>query len=75
MLAQELNSIVFPTEFQLPLSPDMVASGLMLNPMKCRVMNSKKLPLWLVFKSARDPGATHTVRLWPCFACEALKRD
>lgn len=24
-------------------------------------MSSKKLPLWLVFKSARDPGATHTV--------------
>jgi hypothetical protein len=103
VLATELSSIVFPTEFQLPLSPDMVASGLKLNPMKCRyvfsasmlsfplsvcyspalamrcchmcrfhvtilfaclcrVMSSKKLPLWLVFTSSRDPTATHTVR-------------
>jgi Phosphoinositide 3-kinase family, accessory domain (PIK domain)/Phosphatidylinositol 3- and 4-kinase len=61
ILSQELQSIVFPREFQLPLSPDMVASGLVLSPMKCRVMSSKKLPLWLVFKSVRDPGTTHTV--------------
>ena len=35
-LSKELSSIVFPKEFQLPLSPDMVASGLQLSPMKCR---------------------------------------
>jgi len=54
----DLPKIVFPDRFQLPLSPDMVASG--LRTAKCRVMSSKKLPLWLVFErpaDAADPSA------------------
>ena len=46
----ELPQIVFPERFQLPLSPDLVATSLDVE--KCRVMSSKKLPLWLVFKGA-----------------------
>jgi hypothetical protein len=55
VLRTELPRIVFPERFQLPLSPHMIASGLL--PDKCRVMNSKKLPLWLVFNGvAADSG-------------------
>ena len=65
MLKAELNSVVFPEQFQLPLSPDFVASGLNLSPMKCRVMNSKKLPLWLDFKSYPDQEKSIVVRTPP----------
>jgi phosphatidylinositol-4,5-bisphosphate 3-kinase len=51
-IASELPQIVFPEAFQLPLSPHMVASELVVD--KCKVMSSKKLPLWLVFKGASD---------------------
>lgn len=54
MLRGELPKIVFPERFQLPLSPKMVAKALIVD--KCRVMSSKKLPLWLVFEGApEDP--------------------
>ena len=54
-LKVQLPQIVFPHQFQLPLSPDMVASG--LNVDGCRVMSSKKLPLWLSVKPAVVGGA------------------
>eukprot|EP01063_Lacrimia_lanifica_P008012 TRINITY_DN1514_c0_g2_i1.p1 TRINITY_DN1514_c0_g2~~TRINITY_DN1514_c0_g2_i1.p1 ORF type:complete len:1150 (+),score=399.61 TRINITY_DN1514_c0_g2_i1:130-3579(+) len=39
-------------QFTLPLDPRMEVTGLYIE--KCKVMGSKKLPLWLVFKNA-DP--------------------
>jgi phosphatidylinositol-4,5-bisphosphate 3-kinase len=53
VLRTELPRIVFPERFQLPLSPHMVAKGIIAE--KCRVMSSKKLPLWLVFNAAESP--------------------
>ena len=46
----ELKKIVFPESFQLPIRPQNTWKG--VNVEKCRVMFSKKLPLWLVFESA-----------------------
>jgi len=53
-LREELPRIVFPENFQLPISPYMVADKILVD--KCRVMTSKKLPLWLTF--TRGKGET-----------------
>lgn len=45
-----LRGIVFPEHFQLPIKPELAFKGLNLD--KCRVMSSKKAPLWLNFISA-----------------------
>jgi phosphatidylinositol-4,5-bisphosphate 3-kinase len=50
----ELDKIKFPPKFQLPLNPKMEASGVILN--KCKYMDSKKLPLYLVFSNADTHG-------------------
>jgi len=65
LLRSELPRIVFPERFQLPLSPHMVAKGLI--PDKCKVMSSKKLPLWLVFEAAPGdlPSAASSKALLP----------
>lgn len=55
----ELPQIVFPESFQLPLSPEMVARGLVVS--KCRVMSSKKLPLWLTFEDSQQEGQSISV--------------
>ena len=47
VLREELSKIVFPKSFQLPLDPYKTCKGLQID--KCRVMSSKKLPLWLTF--------------------------
>jgi hypothetical protein len=47
LLKEELQKIVFPKSFQLPLDPYKTCKGLQID--KCRVMSSKKLPLWLTF--------------------------
>lgn len=54
LLRQQLESVTLPDEFQLPLSPHLFFRG--LNVEKCRVMNSKKAPLFLECLQAR-PGA------------------
>eukprot|EP00762_Andalucia_godoyi_P004278 ANDGO_05487.mRNA.1 Phosphatidylinositol 3-kinase 1 len=41
-----------PTEYSLPLDPRMRVCGLRID--KCKCMDSKKVPLWLVFDNA-DP--------------------
>jgi hypothetical protein len=41
-----------PTEFELPLDPNIKLGRLKIA--KCKYMDSKKLPLWLVFQNA-DP--------------------
>eukprot|EP00771_Trimastix_marina_P000407 gnl/Trimastix_PCT/1425.p1 GENE.gnl/Trimastix_PCT/1425~~gnl/Trimastix_PCT/1425.p1 ORF type:complete len:1749 (-),score=539.23 gnl/Trimastix_PCT/1425:182-5428(-) len=45
-----LRTVQLPPRFQLPLSQRMEGSGLQIE--KCRVMDSKKLPLWLTFTNA-----------------------
>jgi Phosphoinositide 3-kinase family, accessory domain (PIK domain)/Phosphatidylinositol 3- and 4-kinase len=52
VLHEELRRIVFPPRFRLPIRPSFVAKGLVVD--KCRVMSSKKLPLWLVFAAADE---------------------
>lgn len=49
-LREELNKLVLPKRFQLPLSPYMHCCGIDVN--KCKVMKSKKRPLWLTFINA-----------------------
>lgn len=60
-LREALSSLVLPSKFQLPLSAYMVCSGINVN--KCRVMNSKKRPLWLSFQNA-EPGSPNHVVLY-----------
>lgn len=47
---EELSRVVWPERFHLPLRPSFEAKGLI--PSKCRVMYSKKKPLWLEFEAA-----------------------
>ncbi|KAK2959334.1 putative Phosphatidylinositol 3-kinase 1 [Blattamonas nauphoetae] len=51
MLA-EMQNVKFPSRFILPLSPDFEASNLVTD--KCRVMVSKKRPMWLTFANAEQ---------------------
>ena len=46
--------MVFPPRFSLPLNPCWVCKGLKVE--KCKYMDSKKLPLWLVFENAEEGG-------------------
>jgi len=59
VLRQELGGIVFPKRFQLPLDPHMVCRG--INPAKCRVMDSAKMPLWLCFQNVKKEEKPHMV--------------
>jgi len=58
-LREQLKRCDFPTKFQLPLNPDMRARSIVID--KCRVMESKKKPLWLVFEDADNEGKQITV--------------
>ena len=58
-LKEELRNLVLPSTFQLPLSAYMVCKG--INVEKCRVMNSKKRPLWLNFINAKEGEKPHVV--------------
>ena len=53
VLQKELKAIKFPPRFALPLDSRQLCSGLRIE--KCKFMDSKKLPLWLVFENA-DPN-------------------
>ena len=48
-----------PSTFQLPLNPYMVCKSINID--KCRVMNSKKRPLWLNFVNSKVGGKPHVV--------------
>ena len=52
ILREQLNKIVFPSSFSLPVAPNKKLTG--LNVEKCRVMNSKQVPLWLEFVDEDD---------------------
>ena len=47
ILRKLLSDTVLPTEFQLPLNPHLKVKGIDVD--RCRVMESKKKPLWLTF--------------------------
>lgn len=47
---EELSKVVFPERFQLPIRPSFEARGVITE--KCRVMYSKKKPLWIEFEAA-----------------------
>ena len=49
ILRQQLKEAVLPSEFQLPLDPHLRAVGFEID--GCRVMESKKKPLWLNLKN------------------------
>jgi len=59
LLKEELNKLVLPRRFQLPLSPYMNCCG--IDVAKCKVMKSKKRPLWLSFENADPDGKPHVV--------------
>jgi hypothetical protein len=52
VLRSELSKLAHPPKFKLPLSPRLEVKGVI--PEKCKVMDSKKLPLWLVFENADE---------------------
>jgi len=54
ILLQELRKVKFPERFLLPLNPRLEVTGLKID--KCKNMDSKKLPLWLVFKNVEKRG-------------------
>ena len=54
-----IRNIVFPDKFQLPLSPNLYFKGVDVD--KCRVMSSKKMPLWLTFQNATPNSEPFTV--------------
>jgi phosphatidylinositol-4,5-bisphosphate 3-kinase len=56
VLRDELGKLQFPsTGISLPLNPRIEVTGLKVD--KCKYMDSKKLPLWLVFKNADPKGS------------------
>ena len=50
-LREKLSQVAFPPQFQLPLDSEMVFER--CNILRCRVMSSKKAPLWLNFRDVR----------------------
>eukprot|EP01097_Dermamoeba_algensis_P007922 TRINITY_DN5110_c0_g2_i1.p1 TRINITY_DN5110_c0_g2~~TRINITY_DN5110_c0_g2_i1.p1 ORF type:complete len:640 (+),score=73.64 TRINITY_DN5110_c0_g2_i1:1342-3261(+) len=57
-LRSELGKLDLPPQFQLPIDPTWQVNGLIVE--KCKYMDSKKLPLWLVF-TTEQVGKTITV--------------
>ena len=55
----ELRKLNFPTKMQLPLNPSIEVNGLLIE--KCKYMDSKKLPLWLVLSNADKNGPSKYV--------------
>lgn len=51
VLTAALKEMKLPAEFELPLRAGMKVSELIID--KCKYMDSKKLPLWLVFQNAK----------------------
>jgi len=70
VLQAELRKMTFPPRFPLPLGPRFECSGLRIE--KCKTMDSKKVPLWLVFTNADPVGAD----LYVIFKCgDDLRQD
>ena len=54
MLVAELSKLRLPEKFQLPIDPRWHVKSIIIE--KCKVMDSKKLPLWLSFTNADPVG-------------------
>jgi phosphatidylinositol kinase/protein kinase (PI-3 family) len=52
ILRRELEKILLPPSFRLPLNPNLEVCGIQIE--ECRWMDSNSIPLWLVFKN-NDP--------------------
>ena len=59
ILKSELKKVTFPPEFCLPLNPSLVIRGIDVE--RCRVMESKKKPLWLTFRDSPGPSGKDIV--------------
>jgi phosphatidylinositol kinase/protein kinase (PI-3 family) len=70
--ADELKRVSknFPPKFQLCLSPRVECKGLKAD--KCKVMSSKKMPVWLVFDNA-DPNGEPYIAIFK--AGDDLRQD
>ena len=55
----EFNEHILLYPFSLPLNPKILCSSIIVN--ECKVMSSKKRPLWLIFKNSDTFGANFTV--------------
>lgn len=58
ILREQLEKISFPPSYHLPLNPQLQIKGIDIN--RCKVMESKKKPLWLNLKDAvsqQNPGS------------------
>ncbi|OHT13175.1 Phosphatidylinositol 3- and 4-kinase family protein [Tritrichomonas foetus] len=55
---EALRTIEIPKEFHLPMDPRIIVESFVID--ECKVMNSKKMPFWLVFKNA-SPFAQENV--------------
>lgn len=63
VLRERLAQTDFPSSFQLPHTPNIKVRGIVVE--KCRVMESKKKPLWLVFENA-DPKRGRVTVMFKC---------
>jgi CRP-like cAMP-binding protein len=50
ILRDQLDAVALPSEFQLPLNPHLIISK--IDVARCRVMESKKKPLWLTMQNS-----------------------
>ena len=55
IMREELRNVIWPDQFQLPIDPHLNVCGVIVD--RCKVMDSKKRPLWLVLKRVgASPG-------------------
>jgi hypothetical protein len=62
-----LSTVVFPPEYQLPLNPHIKVRGIDIS--RCRVMESKKKPLWLTLKDQPTGGSDIVLMLKVTHLC------
>jgi len=55
-LREGVGKLQLPQQFQLPINPDIRCTGIVAQ--KCRVMDSKKKPLWLCFTTVDETNKT-----------------
>ncbi|KAL1021202.1 hypothetical protein UPYG_G00010110 [Umbra pygmaea] len=56
-LQEALRTCNLPTDFQVPFNPRIRAGRILLD--RCKVMASKKKPMWLEFSCMDSPGPCH----------------
>ena len=54
ILREKLHDVILPSSYSLPLNPRIVCGNLKIE--KCKYMDSKKLPLWLVINNSDPVG-------------------